>query len=63
MIIFVSEKKVYFDKLKYILLVILFIDISLVFYENKESIDRDIFIDECRIELKSDSCRNAYLNG
>ena len=61
--IFLSKKKVYIDKLKYILLIILFIDISLVFYENIDSRDINQFIDECSIELKSDSCRDAYLSG
>ena len=61
--IFLSGKKVYIDKLKYILLIILFIDISLVFYENTDSRDINQFIDECSIELKSDSCRDAYMSG
>jgi len=61
--IFLTGKKVYIDKLKYILLIILFIDISLVFYENTDSRDINQFIDECSIELKSDSCRDAYLSG
>ncbi len=61
--IFLSRKDDFIHQLKYILVIILFLDISLVYFENSSSGDINQIFEECRIELKSDLCRNAYLSG
>ena len=61
--IFLSGKNMFGDQIKYVLLIILFLDISLVYFQNTTSGDVNQIIEECRIELKSDLCRDAYLNG
>lgn len=63
MMIFVSSKNVFNNQIRYILLIVLFLDISLVYFENNSSGDEYQIFEECRIELKSDLCRNAYLSG
>ena len=61
--IFVSKKNVFSNQIRYILLIVLFLDISLVYFENNSSVDIYQIFEECRIELKSDLCRNSYLSG
>ena len=61
--IFLSRKNDFVNQLKYILVIILFLDISLVYFENSSSGDINQIFEECRTELKSDLCRNAYLSG
>tara|TARA_B100000674_G_C37875222_1_gene931660 strand:- start:564 stop:1364 length:801 start_codon:yes stop_codon:yes gene_type:complete len=61
--IFVSGKNVFGDQIKYVLLIILFLDISIVYFQNTNSGNIIQIIEECRIELKSDLCRNSYLSG
>ena len=62
LMIFVPRKNIAVIKTKYILLLFLFTDLSLVYFENINSLGLNNDIEECRIELKSDSCRNSYLN-
>ena len=61
--IFLSGKSIFGDQIKYVLLIILFLDISLVYFQNTNSGDINQIIEECRIELKSDLCRDSYLSG
>ena len=61
--IFITRKHDLSNQLNYILLIFLFLDVSLVYFENTSSGDINQIIEECRIELKSDSCREAYLSG
>ena len=61
--IFLSGKNILGDQIKYVLLIILFLDISLVYFQNTNSGDINQIIEECRIELKSDLCRDSYLSG
>ena len=61
--IFLSQKNIFGDQIKYVLLIILFLDISLVYFQNTNSGDINQIIEECRIELKSDLCRDSYLSG
>ena len=61
--LFVTKKNTINNQIKYILLVILFLDITLVYFENSSSGNINEIFEECKIELKSDLCRNAYLSG
>ena len=61
--IFLSGKNIFGAQIKYVLLIILFLDISLVYFQNTNSGDINQIIEECRIELKSDLCRDSYLSG
>lgn len=61
-VIFISRKYDLSYQLNYILLIFLFLDVSLVYFENTSSGDINQIIEECRIELNSDSCRDAYLS-
>ena len=60
--IFVSRKNIVGNQIRYVLLIILFLDISLVYFQNTNSGDINQIIEECRIELKSDSCLSSYLS-
>ena len=60
--IFVSRKNIVSNQIRYVLLIILFLDISLVYFQNTNSGDINQIIEECRIELKSDSCLSSYLS-
>ncbi len=61
--IFVIKKNTINYQIKYVLLIILFLDISLVYFENSSSGKINQIFEECSIELKNDTCRNAYLSG
>ncbi|OUX36518.1 MAG: hypothetical protein CBE33_05370 [Candidatus Pelagibacter sp. TMED273] len=61
--LFVTKKNTINNQIKYILLVILFLDITLVYFENTSSGNINEIFEECRVELKNDLCRNAYLSG
>ena len=61
--LFMTKKNTFNNQIKYILLVVLFLDITLVYFENSSSGNINEIFEECKIELKSDLCRNAYLSG
>ena len=61
--LFVTKKNITNSQTKYVLLIILFLDISLVYFENSSSGEINQIFEECSIELKNDTCRNAYLSG
>ncbi len=61
-IIYFSSKRYSYLYLKILLSTILFIDISIPYFEKDSFGNMDHIIEDCKIELISSECRSAYLN-